>query len=461
MSMLALISCSSDNENSPEFEEFTELDFGKGIYRPNPFKFCDHIPPFSWMGMPDTVKKETAFEIQFNEDAIRNKSVGILKFVDFNGDLVKGIVFENRDSAQFNINATTDKKIAHIRFTVDPAFADSILHGYIIASGIDLDESNGQNIDSNAALIGKWKLTHETNVNWLRWTILLVIVVALLILICYIGYFLVEAVGALAESVSMVNFIQPLNLRPGKKQSKHRKPDNDNKKKQLMRYLRIRQEILNNERKSASKKAIALKEILIFLDYNLQAKPLEKETQYSLLNFKIRSALNELWGKFYACPKSNGHWSGEPCDSVWIPDDDYTPPNKSYSNIHGLTWREIKRKHGFKGLPCERGHFRFDKIAWHSVKLPNFAELVTSPDREVLHEAAFASLARQLGKTVQDVKAIKESANDHTPMGQKNLVWHEDIDCETLYLVPQEIHGNIIHFGGVAMCQLLCKYNLI
>lgn len=210
--------------------------------------------------------------------------------------------------------------------------------------------------------------------------------------------------------------------------------------------------------KNLHQKAAILVGLLTWLDYD--CSPQEKEKAWTELDPSVQAALDELWEKYYDCPKNHGHWTGEECNSVWMPDDDYTPPNKSYSNLHGLTWREIKHKHGFKGLRCERGRFRFDEIAWYKVSLPNFAELVTSSDREALHEAAFAALARQLGKTVDEVKAIKESTYDHTPMGQKNLAWHEDIDCETLYLVPQEIHGNIIHFGGVAMCQLLRKHGL-
>lgn len=220
-----------------------------------------------------------------------------------------------------------------------------------------------------------------------------------------------------------------------------------------------KQEIIINPENNTRQKAEALVGLLTWLDYECPAA--EKEGAFRSLDPHVQTALDELWVKYYAAPKGNGRWSGVVCDSVWIPDDVYTPPNKSYSNIHGLTWREIKRKHGFKGLRCERGRFCFEDIAWYSVKLHNFVELVTSSDREALHEAAFAQLTRQLGKTVEEVKAIKESANDHTPMGQRNLAWHEDIDCETLYLVPQEIHGNIIHFGGVAMCQLLRRHNLI
>ena len=78
---LICFSCSS-SEKDHEYENLSELDFGKGIYRPNPFAFLDNIPPFSWMGSPTSVKKETEFEIQFNEDAVRSKSIGQIAFLD-------------------------------------------------------------------------------------------------------------------------------------------------------------------------------------------------------------------------------------------------------------------------------------------------------------------------------------------------------------------------------------------
>lgn len=224
-------------------------------------------------------------------------------------------------------------------------------------------------------------------------------------------------------------------------------------------YLKKRNDILTDPSAHISDKAKALTEILTYLDYD--CRPNDKDEQFHSLDPRIQDALEELWGKYYAAPKQNGRWSGEPCDSTWIPDDSFVPPNKSYSNLHALSWRDIKRKHSFSGLRCDRGRFRFDEIAHYSVTVPDFASLVDSPVRTALHEAAFARLARKLGKSVEEVKAIKESAYDHSPMGQKNLVWHEDTDCLTLYLVPQEIHGNITHFGGIALCQILKNYDLV
>lgn len=226
----------------------------------------------------------------------------------------------------------------------------------------------------------------------------------------------------------------------------------------LDHYLKERSNILTEKGYDISRKAKAITEILECLDYD--CNEFEKEKYYRSLDRRVQNAIEELWIKFYASPKNNGHWTGEPCNSTWIPEDNVIPPNKSYSNIFGLTWLQIKRKHSFGGLRCERGRFCFEDIAHYMVEIADFAGYVNSPVRTALHEAAFAVLAKKSGKSIAEIKAIKESAADQTPMGHKNLVWHEDIDCRSLYLVPQEIHGNIIHFGGIAMCNILKIHGL-
>ena len=202
-----------------------------------------------------------------------------------------------------------------------------------------------------------------------------------------------------------------------------------------------------------------LVKLLNHLDYECDAAT--KEAKYQSLPHNVQEALEELWAKYYAAPKNKGHWIGEPCNSIWVPDDSVVPPNKSYSNQFGLSWGEIKKKHSFEGLRCDRGRFCFEDIALYKVTIPNFSELVNSTVRTSLHEAAFAKLANDLEMSVEEIKAFKESRNNQTPMGHKNLAWHEDVDCSTLYLVPQEIHGNIPHFGGIAMCQILKNHNLL
>jgi len=170
--------------------------------------------------------------------------------------------------------------------------------------------------------------------------------------------------------------------------------------------------------------------------------------------------LDALWGQLFSdrgrknIPTSGGRWTGEPGDSLWIPDDNVIPPDKGYSNMHGKTWRQIKVENGFQGINFNDGRADFRPVSKAEVVFDWERELgregirhiVETGDRQYLHEAGFALLAKNMGKSVREVKDFKES---------ENLVWHEEPDCETLRLVVREVHDNIRHFGGVAMLAIV------
>lgn len=206
-----LPSCSSNKDKKPEFEEFENLDFGKGTYRPNPFKFCDNIPPFSWMGMPDSVKKETTLEISFNEDAIRSNSTGEIAFVDINGRTVDGISYNGKVAKSYSTPAGAEGKVIRISYTVNPEVGDSILQGYIVASGVDIDEANGQSVE-NLTPFAKWELNHEIGINWWRWIILILIVAIILSIIGVIIYGIVVGISEAAPAISSIPSISPTSF---------------------------------------------------------------------------------------------------------------------------------------------------------------------------------------------------------------------------------------------------------
>ncbi len=218
------ISC-SDSEKEHKFVDLSELDFGEGTYRPNPFKFLDNIPPFSWMGMPDSVKKETKLEINFNEDAIRSHSSGQLAFVDQNGNKVNGVTIGNGLSGSIDINAKTGSVVIPVSFTVNPAVGDSTLTGSIVVLGNDLDQVNGTKLSSMATPIASWSLKHEIGINWLRWTILILIGVLILAIVVLILYGLFKLGVYIFSVLASLKFN---NKRDNKKKCK--KQDDKNKK---------------------------------------------------------------------------------------------------------------------------------------------------------------------------------------------------------------------------------------
>ena len=186
----------------------------------------------------------------------------------------------------------------------------------------------------------------------------------------------------------------------------------------------------------------------------------KKQKRFDALPKGMQDQLDALWGQLYSdrgrknIPTSGGRWSGEAGDSIWIPDDQIVPPDKGYSNMQHKTWGQIKRENGISGIRFSDGRVDFSPVTKYAVKFDWEKELggdgirylVQTGDRQYLHEAAFSKLAAKLGKSIEEVKQLKES---------RNLVWHEEPDCETLQLVVREVHDNIRHFGGIAMLAII------
>lgn len=207
-----------------------------------------------------------------------------------------------------------------------------------------------------------------------------------------------------------------------------------------------------------SKQAKALFELQSGLDAIQDSD--KKQKRFDALPKGMQDQLDALWGQLYSdrgrknIPTSGGRWSGEAGDSVWIPDDQIVPPDKGYSNMQHKTWGQIKRENGISGIRFSDGRVDFSPVTKYAVKFDWEKELggdgirylVQTGDRQYLHEAAFSKLAAKLGKSIEEVKQLKES---------RNLVWHEEPDCETLQLVIREVHDNIRHFGGIAMLAII------
>ncbi len=163
-----------------------------------------------------------------------------------------------------------------------------------------------------------------------------------------------------------------------------------------------------------------------------------KQRRFDELPESDQRMLDALWAQLFSdkgrknIPTSGGLWTGEPGDSIWIPDDTIIPPDKGYSNMYFKTW------------PITRHEVVFD---WErELGKEGIRHIIDTGDRQYLHEAGFSLLASKLGKSVREVKDFKE---------HENLVWHEEPDCETLRLVVREVHDNIRHFGGIAMLAIV------
>ena len=453
--LFCICSCSNEEDIPLEYEEFSTLDLGEGTYRPNPFPFLDNLPPFSWMGMPDSVKLKTTLQIGFNEDAIRSTSTAKLAFLDNNGNIVEGLTYDGHDYPYVEIDASDlgydQVAIVPIEITVDPSLGNRELNGSIAVFDADVDVVNQQTLTSSPQAVASWSLTQHTGINWLRWLLLIIIIIIIIYLIYWLIKGLILVLGTLISGISGIVAVS--TIRNSRKQ-KHQNFNNLNKNKRRNPFIEKCERILINQA-SVSDKAVTLERLFNYWDYELPEE--EKTYEGSMLDSRVMKAMDELWDKYYRYTKKNMTWSNEPHNSRLIPNKDTIPANRNYSNIDGLTWGQIMDKYKYKGLMYHKGKPNFAELAIYTVTISDFDKYVNpdkDDDRGPLQERAFELMATKYypDYDVATMKKIKEDSR---------LVWHEDTDCKTLYLVPQEIHNNLHHFGGIGMLRVLRGSDLV
>lgn len=142
-------------------------------------------------------------------------------------------------------------------------------------------------------------------------------------------------------------------------------------------------------------------------------------------------------------PGNHGEWSGDAGNSIWQPDPEYTPLEKSknsekpYSNPDNLTWAELMEKYGIEGIEFRDGYPVFDDVARGTVEIDDFTD-----DRSSNFDQANEKMAEQKGCSPEEVENW---------MKENNYTWHECQDCKTMQKVPNEIHANVPHEGGVSV----------
>jgi len=140
-------------------------------------------------------------------------------------------------------------------------------------------------------------------------------------------------------------------------------------------------------------------------------------------------------------PREGGEWNGEEGNSIWKPNRDEIPKRPPGNE---KTWGEILDKYEIEGIEFKDGEPDFSPVSEGTVEIEDFTE-----DRNANFTQADEKLAEQWTKEGKDGK--EWSAQDvKNYRKENNLTWHERSDMKTLDLVPQEIHGNIPHSGGIS-----------
>lgn len=149
-------------------------------------------------------------------------------------------------------------------------------------------------------------------------------------------------------------------------------------------------------------------------------------------------------------PEKNGSWDGEKGNSIWTPDHDYIPAEKSkspetspYSNPDKTTLKDILAKYGVDGIEFKDGYPTFDDVSKGTVEIEGF-ETGGAVAKQKNFAKADLALSEKKGCSPQEVKQWR---------AENNYTWHECEDKSTMQKVPNEVHANIPHAGGRSQKQ--------
>lgn len=150
---------------------------------------------------------------------------------------------------------------------------------------------------------------------------------------------------------------------------------------------------------------------------------------------------NDEVGAKKMLPREGGIWEGEPGDSMWKPDLSEVP-KKPLGNEDD--WKKILEPYDQKGVTFKDGEPDFTPFSEGSVEIEDFSD-----DRL----GNFSQADEQMSKVWSEEKkdGREWSPEDvHNHRKENSLSWHERSDMKTMDLVPQKIHGNIPHSGGIS-----------
>lgn len=425
----AIVSCSKKEDADQHAEETALVDFGEGVYRPNPFKFLDNIPPFSWLGMPDSVIGHSEITISFNEDAVRSKSSGTIYFADASGNRIEGLQIGDKGQSEIAFAAADKDVTIPVTFRVNPEVGDSLLTGSIMVSADKLDVVNDTELLSYATPVAGWQLKHQTGINWWRWLLLVLVVALILAIIFLICYGLVKAFIAIGVALSPINVSMP---KFNNRRRRERKPKRKRRKKPKPFKLNI-----------------AFYQWLLPRIYDLP--PFLFHISYFFLPKKIKTFLKDE-------------------EVAWLPYSSWKKGTVNLSFKESIISLFIGKTAVFE-LKYKHGEIDFEPVALGKVKLPLCRLHGCIPKnaidprpkvwiaQEIAAEKFIKSkkgkkiLAEYTGKksseiSYQDFKDWKEDDKNRNKKGWNPLVPHETSDGAYILYVPHKYHS-MDHYGGV------------
>lgn len=450
--VLVFTSCGRNNADYyfGEFE-FNDPFYGiKEEYRPEFLKKTLECPPFSWFMDDSTFNEAYLFNVQFNEECIRDKSPVEFCITDKDGNIINCLSVECEGKVTHNgiFYVYPDSKEKDIEILVNAPFeiGDTTFVGTIAVNRNTIDEVNETELSNSYESIGSFYFKHEISWNWpivIMWLLCVLLVCYLIFLILKGLYFILCKIPVKISFNKIRNSINSRKNKEGQIKKKRKKDNNEEKQdRELLAY------------EALQKMHTLYAKLVEGININARSYDLQ------ILNERINK-LPEPWRTIMANYNSSGE-TKKPNDSegVWTVSSNslaFWKPNRTLMpkgqgndrnyNPNRWTLREFMRKIGKQEYICfNNGYPNFKPFAYLTFKCDIPLKMET--DRNKLHPYIKNNiLPNMMGCDVEKVKQL---------LGDKKLTIHENVDG-SFSLVHLSIHSSIPHHGGVYLCKKLCS----
>ena len=428
---------------------------------------------------PDTASTETNLIFSWNEEAQRARSTAYINLTDLYSEYGNHIKVVNGNDDKISMASDpTDTIVLHI--TVIPGIPSTSFKGNIIAYTDNVDFINEIEINDNESIVGSWKLKYKRG-----WPVFLWIVWLAAIALLGIGlHFLINwflDLWIITEPVLSSLFDKILQLvknhkrhprknkKPQKERDKDDQDDDDSERRNKKHFFWI--EWLEKKylkAKTINSRSVALYRLQVALEKLKKKDKKSNEIALCKLAPKTRNDLEQLWISSSA--------SIGPCNIAKYEYDlpMSTPVVLSTNSGEKTMTMEMAIKQYEQDFGIRIPHkyiYRYGRLDLSSISIAsvNIKYEHTNCDRykkgrlngiqeeaaeKLLKSIRFRRILKKYGYT--DIWHFLDGTDDNGNFIRETpLLFHEDPNCKTIYIVPSLIHKAVKHYGGISVAKIV------
>lgn len=455
---ILLVFCSCDSIPTSNVDEngIINVNFGtKKFNEPFPFEgekpqwIKDMVTDYlSWFWTNnDTLEYDRHFEISFNEDAVRSKSrMNVFCYIDPTIGKYVETQINGKKVTETNplvIDASQDAIELSLHTKIHPEFGEGNINGFIVAIPENIDDINDNAIQEEGYPIVTWYATQEIGWPLLLWTVLLLLLFAIIAAVVYAAWHLLLLLAGLfsAASFTLPSITLPRKSFTSHKEHKqHKKQEKEEKKRQ------------RNGRQITPSQGIYI--------MNKIAEWLEKHGgDFNRLPKYWQGVMDRYYEhNTFPMPK-DGVRLGENDTFRWIPDDSKRI-KKDYDDVNynpkQYTLKQMMKQYGRNYIEFKKQLPDFTPFALDSIEVEIELQPIDYGAKYI--RTTWQNEAKKILKDRMHYSSIREMQAKYLEANQ--LTMHEHVDGKTILLVNTPIHISIPHEGGSALVSFLCRPNI-